>query len=71
MIRLGLRVVNLRCGGGQYHKGLRLSEAELWAMPAAGGGVVAGAARGFRRFADRGSSSLVLQALCLSSVFTE
>ncbi len=29
MIRLGLRVVNLRCGGRRYHKGPRLAEAEL------------------------------------------
>jgi hypothetical protein len=29
VISLGLRIVNLRFGGRQHHKGARLSEAEL------------------------------------------
>jgi hypothetical protein len=37
VINLGLRVVDLRCGGRQRHKGARLSEAELWGLPGAGG----------------------------------
>ncbi len=37
VISLGLRIVNLRCGGRQRHKGARLSELELWRVPAAGG----------------------------------
>jgi len=37
VLSLGPRVVNLRCGGRQRHKGARLSEAELWGVSAAGG----------------------------------
>jgi hypothetical protein len=37
VISLGLCIVNLRCGGRQRHKGARLSELELWRVPAAGG----------------------------------
>lgn len=37
VINLELRVVNLRCGSRQRHKGARLSEGELWGVPAAGG----------------------------------
>ena len=36
-ISLGLRVVNLTSGGRQRYKRTRLSEAELWGMPAADG----------------------------------
>ena len=37
VIGLGLRVVNLRSSSRQRHKGARLSEAELWGVPAADG----------------------------------
>jgi hypothetical protein len=37
IISLGLRVVNLRCGGRQRFKGARLSEAELCGVPVADG----------------------------------
>jgi hypothetical protein len=37
VIYLRLRVVNLRCGGRQRHKGARLSDVELWGVPLAGG----------------------------------
>lgn len=37
VINLGLRVANLRYGGRQRRNGARLSEAELWGVPLAGG----------------------------------
>jgi len=37
VISLGLRVVNLRSGGRQRHKGAMLSEPELWGLLAADG----------------------------------
>jgi len=61
VIILRLRLVNLS-SRGRWRGGDR----RRWR-----GGVTARAERGFRRFAGRGSSSLVSQALWLSSVFTE
>jgi hypothetical protein len=37
VISLGLRVVNLRCGGRWRLEWARLSEVELWGVPAVGG----------------------------------
>jgi hypothetical protein len=37
VINLRLRVINLRCGSRQRHKGARLSDVELWGVPSAGG----------------------------------
>jgi hypothetical protein len=70
VINLRLRIVDLRCGGGQRHKGARLSDV-AGVRPREVVGVTAGAERSFRLFAGRGSSSLVSPSVVIVIDFCE